>query len=86
MNRTRWVFLLIVGAALIVVAIGLLLPLLRETGEETEKAPGDASRCNVDSVADRALGAAPPGNSAPAVPARAIRFVCHRYMDGLAAS
>jgi hypothetical protein len=41
MNRTRWVFVLIVGAALIVVAVGVLLPLVRETdGDAGQQAVG----------------------------------------------
>jgi hypothetical protein len=34
MNRTRWVFVLIVGAAVVVVGAAVLVPILRDTGEE----------------------------------------------------
>jgi hypothetical protein len=37
MNKTRWVFVLIVGAALIVVVVAALLPLLRKVGEDDDK-------------------------------------------------
>jgi len=35
MNRTRWVFVLIVGAAIVVVGAAVLVPILRDTGEES---------------------------------------------------
>jgi hypothetical protein len=42
MNRTRWVFVLIVGAALIVVASAVLLPLLRDgNADDQESTSGD---------------------------------------------
>jgi hypothetical protein len=48
MNRTRLVFVLIVGAALIVVAVGLLVPLLRDAGgDQDQEASGDTIEVRV---------------------------------------
>ena len=48
MNRTRLVFVLIVGAALIVVAVGLLVPLLRDSGgDQDQEASGDTIEVRV---------------------------------------
>jgi hypothetical protein len=48
MNRTRLIFVLIVGAALIVVAIGVLLPVVRgESGDEDQDASGDTVEVRV---------------------------------------
>jgi len=48
MNRTRLVFVLIVGAALIVVAVGLLVPLLRDAGgDQDPEASGDTIEVRV---------------------------------------
>ncbi len=48
MNRTRWVFVLIVGAALIVVASAVLLPLLRDgNADDEESASGDTVEVRV---------------------------------------
>ncbi len=48
MNRTRWVFLLVVGAALAIVGVAVLLPLLRDTGgDDGQKASGDTVEVRV---------------------------------------
>ena len=48
MNRTRWVFVLIVGAALVVVGAAVLVPLLRGTGENgAQEARGDTVEVRV---------------------------------------
>jgi hypothetical protein len=48
MNRTRLVFVLIVGAALIVVAIGVLLPVVRgESADEDQDTSGDTVEVRV---------------------------------------
>lgn len=47
MNRTRWVFVLIVGIALLVVAAGVLVPLLREAGEDDQGTTGDTLEVRV---------------------------------------
>jgi hypothetical protein len=48
MNRTRWVFVFIVGAALLVVVVSVLLPLLRDAdGDEDQKATGDTVEVRV---------------------------------------
>jgi hypothetical protein len=48
MNRTRWVFVLIIGAALAVVAVGVLLPLARDdSGGGDEEASGDTVEVRV---------------------------------------
>jgi ABC-type glycerol-3-phosphate transport system substrate-binding protein len=48
MNRTRWVFVLIVGAALAVVAAGVLVPLLREdNGDGDAGASGETIEVRV---------------------------------------
>jgi hypothetical protein len=42
MNKTRWVFVLIVGAALIVVGVAALLPMLRDNaGQDAQQATGN---------------------------------------------
>lgn len=48
MNRTRWIFVLIVGAALIVVAAAVLVPLLRSAdGDDDQEASGDTVEVRV---------------------------------------
>ncbi len=48
MNRTRLVFVLIVSAALIVVAVGVLVPILRDAGEDKDQeASGDTIEVRV---------------------------------------
>jgi hypothetical protein len=48
MNRTRWVFVLIVGAAVVVVGAAVLVPILRDTGEEgSPKTSGDTIQVRV---------------------------------------
>jgi hypothetical protein len=41
MNRTRWIFVIIVGAALVVVATATLLPLLENGSEDSQDASGE---------------------------------------------
>lgn len=48
MNRTRWTFVLIIGAALVIVGAAVLLPFLRSAGEDDEqKASGDTVEVRV---------------------------------------
>ncbi len=48
MNRTRWVFVLIVGAALAVVAAGILVPLVRDdNGDGDAEASGETIEVRV---------------------------------------
>jgi hypothetical protein len=48
MNRTRWTFVLIIGAALVVVGAAVLLPLLQDAGQDDDqKASGDTIEVRV---------------------------------------
>jgi hypothetical protein len=89
MNRTRWVFVLIVGAALIVVAVAVVLPLVRDAGED------DGQTVSGDTIEVRVLTALPVE---PWVRAAAEKFNAENHtiegqpirvavvpMDGLAA-
>ena len=87
MNRTRWVFVAIVGAALVVVAVGVLVPLLNSDQEDSEPS-GDAVEVRVFSalpVETWIRAAADQFNAQePTLEGRPIR-VSVTPMDGLAA-
>jgi hypothetical protein len=88
MNRTRWIFVLIVGAALVIVATAIGLPMLQNSNAGGRQATGQAIEVRIVTalaVEPWVRAAANQFNAeAPTLEGRPIR-VTITPMDGLAA-